>query len=152
MEFVRHRVFSFVQESTRYCNYSKEKFNNELTFIIPRWAETILEGSWNDDLGYDYIYKSNIAGVESMHCNNNEGKFMSVISKSELNYLQLLKDGWVPQEARSVLPNALKTELVMTGTVDQWQGFFKLRCPADAHPQARELAIPLRNEFTKRCW
>jgi thymidylate synthase (FAD) len=69
---------------------------------------------------------------------------------SEETYLELLKKEWTPQQARSVLPNSLKTELIMTGTVTQWQGFFKLRCALDAHPQARELAIPLHNEFVMK--
>ena len=64
--------------------------------------------------------------------------------------MELLKEGWIAQQARAVLPNSLKTELIMTGTIEQWEGFFKLRCAKDAHPQARELAVPLYEEFVKR--
>ena len=124
-EYVRQRVFSFAQESTRYCNYSKDKFGNELTFIQPCWIEH------NQDT-YD------------RWC------FYEALSKAEEVYFRLLKHGWKPQQARAVLPNALKTELVMTGFVSDWKHFFFLRCPVNAHPQARELAIPLSDEFKKR--
>lgn len=74
---------------------------------------------------------------------------MSGLSEAEVRYFELLHSEWTPQQARSVLPNSLKTELVMTGTLEQWKGFFKLRCDTAAHPQARELAIPLKEEFKK---
>lgn len=76
--------------------------------------------------------------------------WLTTVKSSNLTYNTLLKQGWTPQQARSILPNSLKTELVMTGTVEQWKGFFKLRCDKAAHPQARELAIPLKEEFIKR--
>lgn len=121
-EFVRHRVMSFTQESTRYCNYSKDKFNNELTFIIPNWFTN-----------------------ESIY--NNENIWEASMQLLENNYNFLIKKGWLPQQARSILPNSLKTELVMTGFIDDWKGFFELRTSTAAHPQARELAIPLRQYF-----
>lgn len=121
-EFVRHRVFSFAQESTRYCNYSKDKFGNELTFIEPCW-----------DWGRDGFVA-----------------FQTALVEAENMYLYLLQNGWKPQQARAILPNSLKTELIMTGTIKQWEGFFKLRDAKDAHPQARELAQPLHEEFIKR--
>lgn len=124
-EFVRHRVFSFAQESTRYCNYSKDKFGNEITFIHPCWIED------NQDT-YD------------RWC------FYESLSKAEEVYFRLLKHGWTPQQARTVLPNALKTELVMTGFISDWEHFFKLRDAGSAHPQARELAHPLHEEFKNR--
>lgn len=71
---------------------------------------------------------------------------------TETRYLRLLENGWTPQQARAVLPNSLKTELVMTGTIEQWKGFFKLRDAGSAHPQAYELAHPLHEEFIKRGW
>ena len=131
-EFVRHRVMSFAQESTRYCNYSKDKFGNELTFIIPNWVNT--------------------------HCPNKEQEgpsvpdmeWSSAMLNAEASYKILLKMGWTPQQARAVLPNSLKTELVMTGFVSDWKHFFELRCDSAAHPQARELAIPLKEEFIKK--
>lgn len=133
MEFVRHRVFSFAQESTRYCNYSKDKFGNELTFIIPCWTN-LGEGSYNDIS--DLIHTDAV--------------FINSICDAEDYYLGLLNEGWTPQQARAVLPNALKTELVMTGFISDWEHFFDLRCDKAAHPQARELAIPLQEEFIKR--
>lgn len=172
-EFVRHRVFSFAQESTRYCNYSKSKFNNELTFVIPSWL-SLREGEymWEDqnplltaglsveEAGYD---DSSNLWFKDKPCEYTDYKrhypnweeteaFMRSLQISEDTYLGLLNTGWKPQQARAVLPNSLKTELIMTGTIDQWKGFFKLRDAKDAHPQARELAQPLHEEFIKRGW
>lgn len=124
-EFVRHRVFSFAQESTRYCNYSKDKFGNELTFIEPCW-------DWGSVTRDGFV------------------AFQTALVEAENMYLYLLQNGWKPQQARAILPNSLKTELIMTGTIKQWEGFFKLRDAKDAHPQARELAQPLHEEFIKR--
>lgn len=148
MEFVRHRVFSFAQESTRYCNYSKDKFGNEITFIIPCWMD-IPEGSIN--LGN---YDKTSARYEdgNVHIIDTKPPYVGVdfirsLCEAESNYLSIVRNGWKPQEARAVLPNSLKTELVMTGFVSDWKHFFGLRCDSAAHPQARELAIPLREEF-----
>lgn len=153
-EFVRHRVMSFAQESTRYCNYSKDKFDNELTFIIPNWsqipegnypchinrgsAEFIAEG-WNfKDRGIDEAGKLLIMNFGIV----------------EHDYMTLLKYfNWKPQEARAVLPNSLKTELVVTGFVSDWNHFFGLRARGTTgapHPQAKELAEPLMKEFIAR--
>lgn len=145
-EFVRHRVFSFAQESTRYCNYSKDKFGNELTCIIPNWLD-LKDGSYS------------IKDVEEPYdrcliidrCTNEEGAaFVRALCYAEKEYFHLIQLGWKPQQARAVLPNSLKTELVMTGTIEQWEGFFKLRDAGSAHPQAYELAHPLHKEFIKR--
>ena len=141
-EFVRHRVMSFAQESTRYCNYSKDKFGNELIFIIPCWFDSSLI----DDTGHwdaNTFYRMPTQSVE-------EGAFLGTLLSAEKSYFNLLKCGWKPQEARAVLPNSLKTELVVTGFISDWQHFFGLRCDKAAHPQARELAIPLQEEFIKR--
>lgn len=148
-EYVRHRSMTFTQESTRYCNYSKDKFGNELTFIIPCWSN-LKEGSFNDNLGYDYIWQSNIENEDSLVCSNTDGLFMGVLNKSEQNYIELLENGWKPQQARAVLPNSLKTELIMTGFISDWKHFFELRTAKGAHPQASEIAIPLQEEFIKR--
>lgn len=142
-EFVRHRVFSFAQESTRYCNYSKDKFGKECTFIIPSWLD-LLEGSYSKgkvytDLATPYLVKG-----------TPEELLLLKLVGDELDYFDLLDKGWIAQQARAVLPNSLKTELIMTGTIEQWEGFFKLRDAKDAHPQARELAQPLHEEFIKR--
>lgn len=121
-----------------YCNYSKNKFGNEITFIIPCWL------GWEEQVIHKGDFeKSGSGSVDS-------SIFINSLLDSESSYLYLLEEGWKPQEARAVLPNALKTELVMTGFVSDWGSFFELRTPANAHPQARELAIPLSEEFVKR--
>ena len=136
-EFVRHRVFSFAQESTRYCNYTKDKFNNELTFIIPCWIKDLKEDTY-------YAY------CEYHHAENDPcKKWFDICMNSEDIYTDLINEGWKPQEARSILPNSLKTELIMTGFDSDWQHFFELRCAPNAHPQAKELADVLKNKFNK---
>lgn len=125
-EFVRHRVFSFAQESTRYCNYSKDKFNNEIVFIIPSWAEVNKFGEIvADDNECFYHFKRSLEFAES-------------------NYFTLLNNGWKPQQARQVLPNATKTELVMTGFESDWEHFLSLRTSKNAHPDAQQLSLKLR--------
>lgn len=137
-EFVRHRVFSFAQESTRYCNYTKDKFNNELTFIIPCWIKDLEEGNYYNFINY---HGDNIDGSKEWYDN---------CLNTEKTYFRLIKDdNWKPQEARSILPNSLKTELVMTGFDSDWQNFFKLRCATNAHPQAKELSDMLKDKFNK---
>lgn len=141
-EFVRHRVFSFTQESTRYCNYSKDKFGNELTFIIPCWI-TDIEERFNKEYNY-------VAYAEYHHAKDDANKqWYDLCLNSEFVYNDLVKEGWKPQQARSILPNSLKTELIMTGFVSDWKHFFNLRTAVGAHPQAQELAIPLEEEFKK---
>jgi thymidylate synthase (FAD) len=140
-EFVRHRVMSFAQESTRYCNYSKDKFGNELTFIIPCWIKDLEE-------------KSYLAHAEYHHTKEDASKqWYDVCMNSEFVYEDLIRLGWKPQEARAVLPNSLKTELVVTGFVSDWNHFFDLRARGTTgapHPQAKELAEPLMKEFIAR--
>ena len=161
-EFIRHRVFqkideddfisfgsigenfdkfSFAQESTRYCNYSKDKFGNELTFIIPSWIDN------KDEIIIDNLHISE--ELEELHEYFGEkyGNFLYALRGCEKSYFTLLDQGWTAQQARSVLPNSLKTEIVMTGFVSDWKHFFKLRCDKSAHPDARELAIPLKDKF-----
>ena len=125
-EFTRHRKFSFMAESSRYNNYSKDKFGNELTFIKPCW----LTGGM----------KSNLTYLE----------WETTLQEIEKSYLMLTKNGWKPEQARNILPLSLKTELYMCGFAEDWEQFFELRCAANAHPQARELAIPLKEEFIKK--
>lgn len=147
-EFVRHRVFSFAQESTRYCNYSKDKFGNELTFILPPWVDERQLGEQNSrEL---LIQMGSLDNPTYSQEDLNELYFLSGLASSEIQYFNLISNGWKPQQARAVLPNSLKTELIMTGTIAQWEGFFKLRDANDAHPQARELAAPLHEEFIRR--
>lgn len=155
-EFVRHRVFSFAQESTRYCNYSKDKFNNECTFIIPSWLNDFPECIIRDSIGghmypSDY-YRENLDG--SFRGNvifmTHTKYLIDSLFQAEKSYNNLISSGWKPQQARAVLPNSLKTELVMTGFASDWEHFFKLRNAGSAHPQARELAHPLHMEFLRR--
>ena len=137
-EFVRHRVFSFAQESTRYCNYTKDKFDSNLTFIIPCWIKDIKEGNYYSFIEY---HSDNIDGSKEWY---------DICLNIEQTYFRLVEDdNWKTQEARAVLPNSLKTELVMTGFDSDWQNFFKLRCAPNAHPQAKELADMLKDKFNK---
>lgn len=141
-EFVRHRVFSFAQESQRYCNYNKDKFNNELTFIKPTWLDiptgdyTYWDGDWCDiDNMKIQLPSDNGVADNFLWCLNNAG----------MQYRLLINKGLKPQEARAILPNATKTELVMTGFESDWEHFFELRCSGAAHPDAKKLADELRS-------
>lgn len=145
-EFVRHRVFSFSQESTRYCNYEKDKFGNEITYVIPSWL-TIPEGNYAYWDG-DWVNTKNM--TINIPDKGPESFFLSTLSTCELMYRGLINSGWKAQQARQVLPNALKTELIMTGFTHQWEGFFELRDDKKAHPDAYKLAHDLHNEFIKR--
>lgn len=118
-ELVRHRLASFSQESTRYCNYSKDKFGNELTFIIP----TFLYGKGHEDPAWEHWQKA--------------------MEDAEDRYFDLLSDGLNPQDARSVLPNSLKTEIVITANIREWRTILKQRTSSKAHPQMRDLMTPL---------
>ena len=120
-----------------YCNYSKGKFNNQLTFIIPCWIKDLKEGTY-------YAY------CEYHHAENDPCKeWFDVCMNAEHVYTELIEKGWKPQEARTILPNSLKTELIMTGFDSDWQHFFELRCAPNAHPQAKELADMLKDKFNK---
>lgn len=139
-EFVRHRVMSFAQESTRYCNYSKDKFGNELVFIQPCWLD-------DERLKLYGPYHTIIRDKSP------ESIFIANLNNAERDYLDLISLGWKPQEARAVLPNSLKTELVVTGFTSDWNHFFDLRARGTTgapHPQAKELAEPLMREFVTR--
>lgn len=153
-EFVRHRAMSFAQESTRYCNYSKDKFGNELTFIIPEWCPEIREDSnkgWDPCSMYDKLYLQ--------HLQSAEDTYFALLKQwdervPDKRYKSGFKNNpWMPQQARAVLPNSLKTELVVTGFVSDWNHFFDLRARGTTgapHPQAKELAEPLMKEFIAR--
>lgn len=150
-EFVRHRVFSFAQESTRYCNYSKDKFSNEITYICPCWLDydkvqklTEIANKDNKEV-YRMGHDESLSMEERGLCS-----FVYDMSNHEHGYLFQISTGWKAQEARAVLPNSLKTELVMTGFISDWKHFFELRTAGAAHPQARELALPLKEEFLTR--
>lgn len=122
-EIVRHRVASYCQESTRYCNYSKDQFDGEITVVEPLFFEPGTEGY--------QIWKH-------------------ACQTAEIAYFDLLDYGCSPQEARTVLPTSLKTEVVMTANIREWRHFLKLRCSAAAHPQIRELATQLLRELQER--
>lgn len=123
-EIVRHRLASYSQESTRYCNYSKDKFSNQITYIEPCfWDKNSDEGRKNYEI------------------------WKEVMEFTERKYMELIQNGATPQEARSILPNSLKTEIVMTMNLREWRNFFKLRTTAASHPQMREITIPLLKKF-----
>ena len=119
-ELVRHRIASFAQESTRYCNYSKDKFGNEITVIKPLFFE---EGTQN------YL------------------SWQMAMEDAEEHYFAMIERGATPQEARSVLPNSTKTEITITANYREWRNFFKLRTAKAAHPQMQEVTIPLLKEL-----
>lgn len=149
-EFTRHRSHSFAVESTRYCNYSKDKFNNEIQCIIPSWSNMIEGNSYNWDLVNDY----NLRQTEGL--SEAETRLIMSWCYNEAQYLALLNKGiLVAQHARDVLPLATKCDMVMTGFVSDWQHFFRLRTSILAetgmpHPDASALANPLYKEFIKR--
>lgn len=150
-EFVRHRVFSFAQESTRYCNYSKDKFGNEITCIIPEWCSELKENSntkYDSDNVYDKLYLQHLQLTEEVYFNLLKQWDEKIPDKRYKSGFR--NNPWTPQQARAVLPNSLKTELIMTGFALDWLHFFQLRCHSTAHPQARELAVPLKEEFIKK--
>lgn len=143
-EFVRHRTFSFAEQSTRYCNYSKDKFGNELTFIKPYWVtDQVLEILFD---GYCKIFETAYLDLTGDIYN----RWLQESTEKEKDVEYYKKYILKAQEAREFLPLCTKTELVMTGFISDWEHFFKLRCHSTAHPQARELAVPLREEFIKR--
>lgn len=121
-EIVRHRIASYSQESTRYCNYTKDKFGNSLTFIRPFY--------WKDDPVKMDIWEDTMRHIED-------------------TYMNLINQGATPQEARAILPNSLKTEIVVTMNLREWRHFFKQRTLPAAHPQMREIAIPMLEYFKK---
>lgn len=132
-EFRTHVGLSHLAESTRYCNYSKDKFNNEVTFVIPSWCNSLVEGSKQEYFPFEI--------------NGDEVEFMNALQNAQNSYLSLLKMGWTPQQARSVLPLGIKSELISCGFADAWKNFFYRRCAKDAHPMAREITIPLQEKF-----
>jgi thymidylate synthase (FAD) len=122
-EIVRHRLASYTQESTRYCNYTQGKFGNEIAVIKPCF--------WDENSEEYKIWSETVKYIEN-------------------SYNKLIALGTTPQEARSVLPSSLKTEIVITMNLREWLHFFRLRTSPNAHPQMREIAVPLLKEFRKR--
>jgi len=128
-ELVRHRLCAFSQESTRYCNYK-----GEVTFIIPPWCTDLGVGEYE-------LPTNEILNPFTM-------EWLWAMQDAEDHYITLLQK-WTPQQARSVLPNSLKTEIVVTANFREWKHIFKLRCAKAAHPQMREVMIPLCEECKK---
>ena len=144
-EFVRHRVFSFAQESTRYCDYSKDKFENDITYIIPSWLD-LPEGKYSNwDNDWCDVSELKLLYPEVDNLSDPANCFLQSIKNAEYYYFMLINRGWKPQQARQVLPNATKTELVMTGFESDWEHFFELRCSGAAHPDAKKLADELKS-------
>ena len=148
-EMVRHRLCSFAQESTRYCNYSKDKFGNQLTFVIPPWfAEDLSEGEWDVEETCFY-QRGTQTFIQAAHLPI-LWSWLWTLRTAEVHYLDLIKQGQSPQEARSVLPNSLKTEIVVKANTREWMHIFSQRCAKAAHPQMRELMVPLAKEFVRQ--
>jgi thymidylate synthase (FAD) len=126
-EIVRHRIGSYSQESTRYVNYK-----GGCTFVIPPWIKTIISGQFK--------IKST---MKLTNCNDATEQWFNAMLYAEAAYTRLLDEGWTPQQARSVLPNSTKTEIVITYNFREWRHFFKLRTSNAAHPQMQEIARPL---------
>ena len=135
-EVVRHRTMSFIQESQRFVNYSKAKFNNEITFIKPCWLD-LKEGTYTEKNYHDDFYTNNSA----------EYDLMIHLLTAEATYFKLLEKGWKPQQARVVLPNSTKTELYMCGFKEAYEHFFELRDNKIVDPQMYDLAHPMHQEF-----
>ena len=131
-ELVRHRPVAYSQESTRYCNYGRA---GHVTFVIPPWL-SILPGTY--------------VAVPHVNPFAESARWYETVRAAELSYLNLLKDGWSPQQARSVLPNSLKTEIVATATLRQWRHILSLRTAENAHPQMQEVMCPLKSDMQVR--
>lgn len=137
-EFRTHVGLSHLAESTRYCNYSKDKFDNQITFIQPSWI----------------ILDKEIAPINELCLlsgqydrENPNLRYLASLVDANYAYVALLNKGWTPQQARDVLPISVKSELISCGFEDAWSNFFYRRCANDAHPMAREIAIPLQERF-----
>ena len=131
-ELVRHRIASFAQESTRYCNYAKDKFGAECVFI---------------DLEPGIMLDNKMKKMSGEEIALVMAEWTSAMEDAERHYMRLLELGATPQIARAVLPNSTKTEITVSANYREWRNFFKLRVPADVHPQMREVTIPLLREL-----
>lgn len=155
-EFRTHVGLSHLAESTRYCNYSKDKFGSEITFIKPCWLN-VPEGEYNHcimvsknspDVRIECVGSDKIGKYYNIE--EDEGLFLNGLIQSELTYLHLINNKkWTPQQARSVLPLGIKSELISCGFEDAWENFMRRRDAPDAHPMAQEIAKPMHEEFLK---
>lgn len=146
-DITRHRPFSFAIESTRYCNYSKGKFGNELTFILPAWCNTMEEG--------DYGTVAHPLVKNRGHKDGIFTGFVEHLQRVEREYLYLIECGWQAQQAAEVLPQATKADVIMTGFISDWEHVFDLRTSIIAktgqpHPEIARLMDPLYEEFKER--
>ena len=140
-EFRTHVGLSHLAESTRYCNYDKDRFNNEITCVIPHYCPDLIGGN-----SYDlYTCKFELTQTEGL--SEKSAKWIESMCQAEQDYIDLLNDSCTAQEARDVLPLGIKSELISCGFEDAWSNFFYRRCANDAHPMAREIAIPLQEKF-----
>lgn len=137
-EFRTHVGLSHLAESTRYCNYSKDKFNNQITFIKPSWITLDKEITSINEL----CLRSGQYDI-----GNPNLRYLASLVEANYTYILLLNKGWTPQQAREILPLAVKSELISCGFEDVWSNFFYRRCAKDAHPMAREIATSVQNKF-----
>lgn len=137
-EFRTHVTLSHLAESTRYCAYNKDKFNNEVTFVIPNWVDSIKEGTYTKDHEFPSMW-----GYDNWM----DSEWFYAMCRAEETYLTMVREYLVPQQAREVLPLSVKSELISCGFGSAWCNFFYRRCAKDAHPMAREIAIPLQDKF-----
>lgn len=137
-EFRTHVTLSHLAESTRYCNYSRDKFDNQITFIQPSWIILDKEMAPINELCL-------LAGQYDRE--NPNLRYLASLVDANYTYISLLNKGWTPQQARDVLPLSVKSELISCGFGSAWDNFFYRRCAKDAHPMAREIAIPLQDKF-----
>ena len=151
-ELVRHRVASFAQESTRYCNYSQDKFGNEITVIAPVFyneVPKVLKFEIGQAVAKGTVDFNLLADISGNDLAFRYYVWLSSCLNSEKAYFDILKKGATPQEARAILPNSLKTEVIMTANMREWRHFFKLRAAGETgkpHPQMLEVAVPLLKE------
>ena len=156
-ELVRHRIASFAQESTRYCNYSQDRFENEITVIEPVFFMDILKEKRIDCQNLSDTSFANIdpnSTITKFPITNSHEiayyRWYDSCKNAEFNYFSMLKNGCTPQEARSVLPTSLKTEIIMTANMREWRHFLMLRAEGTTgapHPQMLEVTVPLLNEL-----
>jgi len=143
-EIVRHRIAAYAQESTRYCNYSKNKFGNQITVIKPSFFPNIKCGEYEK---FEEFKSDN--HIDDQKLRYGQEAWALAMFETEGRYNQMVETGYSPQEARSVLPNSLKTEIVCTLDLTAWRHFMYLRTAKAAHPQMLEIARPLLDEFKK---
>lgn len=148
-ELVRHRLASYSQESTRYANYAGGRFGGQITVVLPLWYDGVVPTGCHPS--------SELAVLESQLYNSDgravfqrAARWLTACLTAERSYLAMIADGAAPQEARSVLPNSLKTEVVMTANLREWKHVLSLRCAKAAHPQIREIMMRLLEDFYHR--